>query len=310
MKSPKTASQPGQEAIVAGIRITHPGKELWPAAKGDKAVTKLDLARYYETVAPRMLPHIAGRPLSMVRAPDGITGERFFQRHALMGNAARFHSMKVKGETKPFLAADTVEALVALAQAAVLELHPWGSKKDDPETPARIVFDLDPAPDLRFDAVIATAKELRTRLSTCGLEPYVKTTGGKGMHVTVAIKGTPRHRLAWRESKEFAKKMCLLMERDSPELYTTTVAKSVRSGKIFLDYLRNDRFATAVAPWSPRARPHAPIAMPLEWGKLRAGLDPHIFTVSNARSWLKTSDPWKDLDKSASPLAVALEKLK
>jgi bifunctional non-homologous end joining protein LigD len=199
--------------------------------------------------------------------------------------------------------------LVALAQAAVLELHPWGSKKDDPETPARIVFDLDPAPDLRFEAVIVAAKELHARLLAYGFEPYVKTTGGKGLHVTVAIKATPLHKPTWREAKEFAKALCQLMEHDSQKLYTTTLAKKARRGKIFLDYLRNDRFATAVAPWSPRARAGAPVAMPLEWSKLRTGLDPQLFTVANAPGWLKISDPWKDLDKSAIPLAPALQKL-
>ncbi len=302
-------SHNADEAAIAGVRITHPDKVLWPATKGAKAITKLDLARYYEALAPRMLPHIAGRPLSMVRAPDGIAGQRFFQRHALTGSAARFNLMKVKGETKLFLSVDNVAALVALAQAAVLELHPWGSKKDDPETPARIVFDLDPAPDVRFDAVIAAAKELRARLSACGFEPYVKTTGVKGLHVMVAIKGTPRHKPIWREAKDFAKAMCKQMERDSPRFYTTALAKNARGGKIFLDFLRNDRFASAVAPWSPRARPGAPVAMPLDWNKVKPGLNPQRFTLGNWQSWLKASDPWKDLDRSARPLEAAARRL-
>ncbi len=308
-KLPKSTAHAEQEAIVAGIRITHPGKALWPAAKGAKAITKLDLARYYESIASRMLPHIEGRPISMVRAPDGIAGERFFQRHTLMGSATQFQLLKVKGEKKPFLSVGTKEALVALAQAAVLELHPWGSKKGDPETPARIVFDLDPAPDLRFDAVIAAAKELHERLLACGLTPYVKTTGGKGLHVMVAIHGSPRHPVTWRENKEFARAMCKRMERDSPRHYTTTVSKSARGGKIFLDYLRNDRLASAVAPWSPRAREGAPIAKPLEWAQLRAGLNPQSFTIGNAQVWLKGRDPWKDLGKSAASLEAAMKKL-
>ncbi len=293
------------EAVVAGVRITHPGKVLWPAARNARAITKLDLACYYERIAPRMLPHIAGRPISMVRAPDGITGQRFFQRHVLTGSTARFHLMKVKGEPKPFLAADTTQALVALAQAGVLELHPWGSKKDDPETPARIVFDLDPAPDVGFNAVIAAAKELRVRLSACGLVPFVKTTGGKGLHVMVAVKGTPRGKPVWREAKDFAKAMCKLMEHDSPKLYTTTLAKNARGEKIFLDYLRNDRFASSVAPWSPRAREGAPVAMPLDWSKVKPGLDPMQFTLGNMQIWLKAADSWKGLDKSARSLEAA-----
>jgi bifunctional non-homologous end joining protein LigD len=309
MRNMPSKRDSANEAVVAGVRITHPDKVLWPAAKGAKAITKLDLAHYYEAVAPRMLLHIAGRPISMVRAPDGIAGQRFFQRHALMGGAARFHLMKVKGETKPFLAADTVQALVALAQAAVLEIHPWGSKKDDPETPARIVFDLDPAPDVKFDAVVVAAKEFRTRLTACGLVPFVKTTGGKGMHVVVAIKGSPRGKLTWREAKDLAKALCKQMERDSPKFYTTTLAKNARRGKIFLDYLRNDRFASSVAPWSPRARDGAPVAMPLDWSKVKPSLDSKQFNVGNVRSWLKTADPWKDLDKSARSLEAAARKL-
>ena len=298
----------GKEPEITGIRISHPDKELWPATKTVKAVTKLDLAHFYETIASRILPHIEGRPLSMVRAPDGIEGQHFFQRHALPG-ATHFREIKAEGERKPFVSVDTEEALVALAQAGVLELHPWGSKPGEPETPARLVFDLDPAPDLRFDAVIAAAKELRERVSACGLEPYLKTTGGKGLHVTAAIKGSPRHKPTWPEAKNFTQLLCKLMERDSPKKYTTTLAKKARGGKIFLDYLRNDHFATAVAPWSPRAREGAPVAMPLEWSKLRGGLDPSRFNVGNAASWLKGSDPWKDLDRSAHPLDAAIRKL-
>jgi bifunctional non-homologous end joining protein LigD len=293
---------------IAGIVLSHPDKPLWPAAKPDPAFTKLDLAQHYEAFSARILLHVAGRPLSLVRAPDGIDGQRFFQRHAgQQGIKAR--PIKVKGEPEPYLAIDDTAGLVSLAQAAVLELHPWGAKKNEPDVPERVIFDLDPAPDVPFERVIAGAKELRERLSACGLEPFVKTTGGKGLHVTAAIKGSARAPAEWAEVKDFAHRLCRQMADDSPDAYTVTMAKKARGGKIFLDYLRNDRTATAVAPWSPRARPHAPIAVPLEWKQVRKGLDPLAFTLRTAASLLKRADPWRDLHKSAGSLAAARKAL-
>jgi bifunctional non-homologous end joining protein LigD len=300
------AAEPPRE--IAGIAITHPGKEMWPAAKPDPAFTKLDLAKYYAQFADRILLHIAGRPLSMVRAPDGIEGPRFFQRHANR-QAIKARPIKVKGEPEPYLAIDDAEGLVSLAQAAVLEFHPWGAKKDNPEIPERVIFDLDPAPDVAFALTIAAAKELRERLADCALEPFVKTTGGKGLHVVVAVKGSAREPASWADAKDFARRVCLQMAADNPGAYTATMAKAARTGKIFLDYLRNDRASTAVAPWSPRARPHAPIATPLEWGALRKGLDPLAFTLRTAAASMKRADPWRDLHKSAGSLAAARKKL-
>ncbi|MGD0141905.1 MAG: DNA ligase D [Rhizomicrobium sp.] len=305
---PKIAKTDAGHPTIAGIAVSHPDKVLWPAAKPDGAFTKLDLARHYQAFAERILLHIAGRPVSLVRAPDGIEGQKFFQRHANK-QAIRSRPMKVSGEPEPYLAIDDVTGLVSLAQAAVLELHPWGCKKNEPDVPERVIFDLDPAPDVAFDRVIAAAKELRARLLACGLEPFVKTTGGKGLHVTAAVKGSARVSLAWPDVKDFAHRLCRAMESDSPRLFTTTMAKKVRGGKIFLDYLRNDRTSTAVAPWSPRARPHAPIATPLTWPQLRTGLDPLAFTLRTAGALLKRADPWRDLHKSAGSLAAARKKL-
>ncbi len=293
---------------IAGIVISHPAKELWPQAAPDPAFTKEDLARHYEAFAERILLHVAGRPLSLVRAPDGIDGQLFFQRHANK-QAIKSRPIKVEGEPEPYLAIDDAEGLVSLAQAAVLELHPWGSKKDEPEVPERVIFDLDPAPDVAFDRVIAGAKELRERLKGCGLEPFVKTTGGKGLHVIAAIKGSPRAPATWPDVKEFAHRLCLQMEADSPDAYIAVMAKKARAGKIFLDYLRNDRTSTAVAPWSPRARAHAPVATPLEWAQLRKGLDPLAYTLRTAAALLKRPDPWRDLHKSAGSLPVARKAL-
>lgn len=293
---------------IAGVVITHPDKELWPAAKPDPAFSKRDLAEHYEAFADRILPHVAARPVSMVRAPDGIEGQKFFQRHVnRQGIIGR--GMKVEGEDEPYMVIDNLKGLISMAQAAVLELHPWGAKKNEPDIPERVIIDLDPAPDVDFETVIDAAKELRERFRACGLEPFVKTTGGKGIHVTAAVKGTSRNPANWKDVKDFARRLCLSVERDEPENFTTTISKKARHGKIFLDYLRNDRTSTAVAPWSPRARPHAPIATPLNWTQLRKGLDPLAFTLRTAKDLLKRTDPWKDLHKSAGSLETARKKL-
>jgi bifunctional non-homologous end joining protein LigD len=304
----KSGTHSKHDAEVSGIVITHPDKPLWPKSGKIRAITKLDLARYYEAAAKRILPHIEGRPISMVRAPDGIEGQQFFQRHAMKGGP-KFRPMKVPGEEQPYVAIDDEEGLVSLAQAGVLEIHPWGSGKDKPLTPARIIFDLDPAPDVTFDRVIAGAKELKKRIEALGLEAFVKTTGGKGIHVVTPVKGTPAKPITWADAKAFAKALCVQMEEDEPRSYTTTISKSARGGKIFLDYLRNDKTSTAVAPWSPRARPGATISMPLEWKALRAGLDPKAFNILAAGKLLKRTDPWAKIDAAAKALAPAMKKL-
>jgi len=294
---------------VGGLAISSPDKVLWPETKATPALTKADLARYYEAAAPRILPHIAGRPLSMVRAPDGIEGEHFFQRHVLAGAEKYVTPVHVSERKETYVSIDTVEGLIAMAQAAVLELHPWGSKPGEPDVPARLIFDLDPAPDVNFDTVMAAAKSMRALLEECGFTTFVKTTGGKGIHVVVAIKGAAKRKLDWKEAKEFARDVCLHMERNDPGKYTTNMSKKVRGGKIFLDFLRNDRMATAVAPWSPRARPGAPISVPLAWSKLRADLDPAKFNLADAKSILRAADPWKELDKTAVALESARKEL-
>ncbi len=291
---------------VSGVTITNAGKILWPAAEGSSAVTKADLAQYFEAIALRILPHIEDRPLSIVRAPDGIDGQRFFQRHAPPSASDAFISIPVAGETKPFVGVDSVRGLVALAQAAVLEIHPWGCRKGKPEIPERIVFDLDPAPDVPFEDVMAAAKTVGSRLKDCGLIAFLKTTGGKGLHVVTAIEGTSRKPATWAEAKTFAQAICAEIARDEPASYTTNMSKAARNGKIFLDYLRNDRMATAVAPWSPRARAHAPVALPVPWTALRSGLDPAAFTIRKAGTFLRRADPWKDLAASAGSLRDAM----
>lgn len=294
---------------ICGITITHSNKVLWPKSKTSPEITKLQLAEYYELAADHLLPELRGRPLSMVRAPDGINGERFFQRHSLMGAAGKIDTIKVKGEEKPFLSVEKPCDLVALGQAGVLEIHPWGSKPYEPEVPARLIFDLDPNPDVSFAAVIAAAREMKERIEACGLHAFVKTTGGKGIHVVTPIKGTPKSPITWPEAKLFSHVLCQTMEKDDPERYTTNMAKKQRGGKIFLDYLRNDRMATAVGAWSPRAREGATIAVPLKWSELTPKLDPRTFNIANAKALLKRADPWKDMMKAAVSLEAASRKL-
>ncbi|HYC68552.1 DNA ligase D [Brevundimonas sp.] len=304
--------RPGKPAkgklVVSGVTISNPDKVLWPAADGKPPITKAELVRYYEMAADRLLPHVADRPVSIIRAPEGIGGEKFFQRHAMPGSNPRLKLIDVK-ERKPYVGVTDVGGLVAIGQSGGLELHPWGCKPGDPETPDQITFDLDPDEGLDFNDVIAAAKTMKKELEGLGLNPFVKTTGGKGLHVVVPILADARSRIEWDQCKAFAKEVSEIVRRRDPDHFTTTLAKKARGGKIFLDYLRNGRMATAVAPWSARARPGAGIAFPLSWSQVKSGLDPKAYTLHDAAALLKKPDPWKDFRAGAVNLRPVLKKV-
>jgi bifunctional non-homologous end joining protein LigD len=283
------------------LPITHPDKILDP----ESGMTKLMLANYLLAVADHMLPHVADRPLSIVRCPEGAGKPCFFQKHIGLGLPKGVGSVPVpnrkNGSVEQYVTLNSAEGLVGMAQMGVLEIHPWGSKNKSLDKPDRIIFDMDPDEAIDWETLAATAKEFRARLEQFGLQSFLKTTGGKGLHVIAPIR--PENE--WPVIKEFAHNVVLGKERNNPRLYLTKMTKALRKNRIYLDYLRNDRGSTAIAPYSTRARSGAPVALPLEWKELDAKTRP-VFHVSDFEDWKKRlqHDPWSEMLKIKQRLSA------
>jgi bifunctional non-homologous end joining protein LigD len=276
---------------IAGLRLSNPDKVLYPA----QGLTKRDLARYYEAVGDRLLPELVRRPLTLLRCPEGRHRPCFFQKHAMPGLPPGLHPVAIpeKGKAEEYLYLDSLDGVIGLVQLGVLEIHTWGARVDQVERPDRVVFDLDPDEGLPWGRVIEAAHHLRDLLGDLGLQGFPRTTGGKGLHVVVPI--ARRH--GWDEVKAFAKAVVARLAREAPHAYTISPVKRSRAGKLFLDYLRNGRGATAIASYSTRAREGAPVAVNLAWDEVTEALRPASFTVTSVPIRLRelTTDPWQDI---------------
>jgi bifunctional non-homologous end joining protein LigD len=270
---------------IAGVRLTHPDRVLYP----DQGITKRLLAEYYVAVADRMLPHVADRPLSIVRCPDGTKGACFYQKHLSAGMAGPVRTVPIKetSGTSDYVTISDVSGLVALMQFGVLEIHPWNARNENVDACDRLVFDLDPAPEVAWADVVAATRDVKERLDAVGLASFLKTTGGKGMHVVVPLAPA----VTWDVAKAFAKGLADAMAADAPDRYIAKMTKVARTGKIFIDYLRNQHGATAVAAYSTRARPGAPVSTPLEWSELTARIKSDRFHIADIAKRPKTV--WK-----------------
>ncbi len=293
---------PAKDAIeVHGVRLTSPTKVLYP----EQGITKKDLAEYYLTVAEHMLPHAARRPLTLVRCPTGRQKNCFYQRHAGSGVPAELSQVPVEGfgDAQDFLYIKDVNGLVALVQMGVLEIHPWNALVDRTDRPDRVIFDLDPGEGLGFAEVVAAAHDVRKALEASDLTSFVKTTGGKGLHVVVPIA----RRYEWGAAKAFARAAAEAMAAKEPKRFLTRISKAERRGRIFVDYLRNDPTSTAIAPYSTRARVGAPVATPLHWSEVKPALDPQAFTIKSVPGRLKrlSADPWAEICELKQKLPAA-----
>lgn len=288
---------------VAGVAISSPHKVLY----AEQGITKLDLARYYEGVAEWMLPLIAERPLTLVRCPGGYR-QCFYQKHLDASAHAAIDRVAVDPEpdAQPYGAVNSVAGLVALVQMGVLEMHTWGARRDRIEQPDRITLDLDPDEGLPWTRVVEAALEVRTFLGGLGLASFLKTTGGKGLHLVIPI----RRREGWDEVKEFSRAIAAALAADAPGRYTLNVSKASRTGRVLIDYLRNGRGATAIEAFSTRARPGAPVAVPVRWSELGPRLSPgrfDLFRVPRRLASLR-SDPWEGYDQVQQGITAKMKR--
>ncbi len=300
-KTGKIAAKADGGITYAGVRLSHPDRVIFPGTE----ITKAQLAEYYLSVAEHLLPHVKNRPLSMLRCPEGIGQECFFQRHIARGQSPHLYEadVEVKERQEVYLMIKDVKGLITLVQWGVIELHPWGCRADRPDLPDRIIFDLDPDPAVPWSHMIEGVEEVRMRMQEFGLESFVKTTGGKGLHVVVPVA----RYYGWSTIKPFARAIADSMQHDNPGRYIARSSKRDRKGKIFIDYLRNDLTSTAVAPFSVRAREGAPVAMTLGWKDIKPGLKPADFNIETALAFLRKrkADPWEEFFHIKQKIAAA-----
>jgi bifunctional non-homologous end joining protein LigD len=290
-RSLKTPQQKNQALLELKVRLTHPDRVIFAGSQ----VTKRDLALYYAAIAKWMLPHAAGRPLAIVRCPTGVGDTCFFQKHPPIGLSTAVKRIKIREKEKEdaYLEIDDVAGLVALVQHGVIEVHLWGARSDDVERPDRLVFDLDPGPAVPWKEIVLGAMRVRRDLNELGLASFVKTSGGKGLHVVVPVE----RRHEWPTVKAFCRDLAGKIAAGDPNRFTVNPLKAQRHGKIFVDYLRNERGATAVAPYSVRARSGGPVAMPVTWDELSRLHGSQQFTIANALARMKrlAVDPWEKM---------------
>jgi bifunctional non-homologous end joining protein LigD len=282
---------------VEGVRISHPDKVLYPA----DGITKRMLAEYYMKVAPRMLPHVAGRAISLVRLPGGLGHQQFFQRHIGQSESPHVRPVHIdmKHDHEPYMVIKDLAGLITLVQIDALEIHIWGSEAKTAQRPDRIVLDFDPAPDVAFLQVKKAATQMRSFLKQLKLTSFIKTTGGKGLHVVVPFQKGP----SWDEVKDFSKQVGEAFVEHDPKRFTVNMRKDIRGGKIYIDYLRNGLGASAIAPYSTRARDGAPIALPIRWEQLAALKSAQQFPLKGIQKHLK-ADPWKTMAKTHQKLPL------
>jgi bifunctional non-homologous end joining protein LigD len=287
--TPKATKAPGGRDL-ARVRLTHPERILWP----EPGITKQGLAEFYAEIAGWILPHVTGRPLSLLRCPSGTGAKCFFAKHPWQGLDDSVGRIDV-GEKEPMMVIDDLSGLLNMVQAGVVEIHPWGSRVAQLEEPDRLIFDLDPGEGVPWSATIAAANEVRRRLEALGLTSFLKTSGGKGLHVVVPLEP----RAPWEEAKGFTESIASAMAAEEPDKYVATVSKRARSGRIFIDYLRNGRGATAVAPYSTRSLPQASVSTPICWDEVSEGLKADHYTLDNIGHRLRflNRDPWEGFFK-------------
>lgn len=289
----------GVGPTVAGVHISHPDRLIYP----DLEISKIDLARYYERIADWVVHHVASRPLTLVHCPSGVAGPCHYLKHARAWGPSALRRVRIQEKTKvgEYLVADSVEAVVSLAQMGIVEIHTWNSTADDIDRPNRIVWDLDPGPLVSWKQVVNAATVVRDVLKTLGLRSWVKTTGGRGVHVVVPLK--PKRTVA--ECLEFSRTVSEAIEKTNPRAYTTTFAKAGRERQILIDYLRNNRTNTSVCAFSPRARPGATVSMPLDWDELKSAPERWTLLTAPRRLDRLRTDPWKDYWSAAQVISAA-----